>query len=96
MTFRSPRYPTPPDRAEDKTTPRRDPSANPGTKTRTGGRTPPQGLSGIGPKAINPLTVFVLTDQRSEQRHVSHSRSTKRTGPVLGGRIRRTILAIPL
>ena len=48
--------------AEDRATRGRDPSADPGAKTGEGGTMPPPRPSGIGPKAINPFTVFVPTD----------------------------------
>ena len=42
----------------------RDPSADPGAKTGVGGGMPPLRISGIGHKAINPLKVFVMLDDR--------------------------------
>ena len=48
--------------AEDRATRGRDPSADSGAKTGEGGTMPPPRPPGIGPKAINPFTVFVPND----------------------------------
>ena len=68
--------------AEDRATRGRDPSADPGAKTGVGGWMPPLRISGIGPKAINPLRLFLILDGPGKEGYfLDPTRAAKAGGP---------------